>query len=85
MDIVVRNGVKTNLLIPALKFGYMYQPYFVIKDEEESDPKRRYKLAFLSIQRGVAKNETATHPGTRRGLGIAFSPDSRKIVSGDLG
>lgn len=75
LDIVVRDGVKTNLVIPALEFGYMYQPYFVVKDKDEGDPQRRYKLAFLSIQRDLEKDETATHPGTRRGLGIAFSPD----------
>jgi hypothetical protein len=75
MGIVVRDGVKTNLLIPALTFGYMYQPYFVLKDNKESDPQRRYKLAFLSIQRGLERDKAATHPGTRRGLGIAFSPD----------
>jgi len=75
MDIVLKDGAMTNLVIPALEFGYMYQPYFVIKDVEESDPERRYKLAFLSIQRNVTENETTTHPGTRRGLGIAFSPD----------
>ena len=75
LDIVVRDGAKTNLVIPAKTFGYMYQPYFVIKDVEEEDPSRRYKLAFLSIQRDLPRDESATHPGTRRGLGIAFSPD----------
>ncbi len=75
LDIVIRDGVKTNLVISAKTFGYMYQPYFVLKDVEESDPDRRYKLAFLSIQRDLPRDENATHPGTRRGLGIAFSPD----------
>lgn len=75
MDIVLKEGARTNLVIPALEFGYMYQPYCVVKDLQEPDPQRRYKLAFLSIQRDVAENETVTHPGTRRGLGIAFSPD----------
>jgi hypothetical protein len=75
MDIVLKEGKRTNLLIPALVFGYMYQPYFVIKDNKETDPQKRYKMAFLSIQRNVTENETPSHPGNRRGTGIAFSPD----------
>ena len=75
MEIVLKEGARTNLVIPALEFGYMYQPYFVIKDLADRDPQRRYKLAFLSIQRDVTENQTTSHPGTRRGLGIAFSPD----------
>ena len=75
MSIVRKNGRKTNLVIPSLTMGYMYQPYFVIKDLRETDPARRYKLAFLSIQRDLPKDESSSHPGTRRGLGIAFSPD----------
>lgn len=75
LDIVIREGKKTNLVIPAYKMGYMYQPYCVVKDLRESNPDRRYKLAFLSIQRDLPQDETSSHPGTRRGLGIAFSPD----------
>ena len=75
MDIVRQDGNMTNIVIAALQFGYMYQPYCVLKDLREPDPQRRYKLAFLSIQRNVTEHETTTHPGTRRGLGIAFSPD----------
>lgn len=75
LDIVTRNGKKTNLVIPAFKMGYMYQPYCVVKDLRASDPAQRYKLAFLSIQRDLPRDESSPHPGTRRGLGIAFSPD----------
>lgn len=75
LDIVIEDGLKTNQVIAPMKFGYMYQPYFVIKDHNEADPERRYKMAFLSIQRNVTGKETTTHPGTRRGTGIAFSRD----------
>ncbi|MCB1123985.1 MAG: hypothetical protein KJT03_20695, partial [Verrucomicrobiae bacterium] len=75
MDLVLEDGLKTNQVIGTMEFGYMYQPYFVIKDLKESDPGRRYKMAFLSIQRNVTDRENSTHPGTRRGLGIGFSPD----------
>ena len=75
MGIVRVDGRETNLVIAPLTFGHMYQPYGVLKDPRDPDPKRRYKLAFLSIQRGVTEHESPTHPGTRRGLGIAFSPD----------
>lgn len=75
LEIVLEEGRRTNQVIGPMEFGYMYQPYFVIKDKSETDPKRRYKMAFLSIQRNVADRETSSHPGTRRGTGIAFSPD----------
>lgn len=75
LDIVTRNGRKTNLVIPAFKMGFMYQPYCVVKDLGASDPAQRYKLAFLSIQRDLPRDESSAHPGTRRGLGIAFSPN----------
>jgi len=75
MDIVRKDGRLTNLVIPALEFGYMYQSYCVLKDLREPDLEKRYKLAFLSIQRNVKEHESPAHPGTRRGLGIAFSPD----------
>lgn len=75
MDLVLEDGRKTNQLIGPMEFGYMYQPYFVIKDDLEKNPDRRYKMAFLSIQRNVTDHESPHHPGTRRGLGIAFSRD----------
>ena len=75
LGIVLKEGLRTNLMIPARVFGYMYQPYFVIKDINEAIPERRYKMAFLSIQRDVEEKATPSHPGTRRGTGIAFSPD----------
>ena len=75
MDIVLKDGEKTNLVIPSLTMGYMYQPYCVVKDLRETNSDRRYKLAFLSIQRDLPKDESSSHPGTRRGLGISFSPD----------
>lgn len=77
LDIVRDGGRKTNMLIGPMdaEFGHMYQPYFVIKDAKASDPGRRYKMAFLSIQRNVTEHESPLYPGTRRGMGIAFSPD----------
>jgi len=75
MDFVLEDGRKTNQVLGPMEFGYMYQPYFVIKDYRETNPERRYKMAFLSIQRNVTANASPHHSGTRRGLGIAFSPD----------
>lgn len=75
MSIYVENGEKTNIVIGPMTFGYMYQPYFVIKDVDEPDAEKRYKLAFLSIDRHATENETPKYPGTRRGMGIGFSPD----------
>lgn len=90
LDIVLEEGAKTNQVIAPMEFGFMYQPYFVIKDQHEQDPARRYKMAFLSIQRNVSEHETDSHPDTRRGTGIAFSPDglhwkkARDFASDDL-
>lgn len=75
LDSVLEDGRRTNQLLGPMEFGYMYQPYFVIKDNRETDAARRYKMAFLSIQRNVTEHETPSHPGNRRGTGIAFSPD----------
>jgi len=75
MGIVIEDDRKTNQVIAPMEFGYMYQPYFVLKDLMEKNPKRRYKMAFLSIQRNVNDPNVANHDNTRRGSGVAFSAD----------
>jgi len=77
------DGQATNLLIPAgAKEGspnalpVYYELFGVHKDSAEADPSRRYKLGFLSIQRGYkGPREDPFHRGERRGLGVAASPD----------
>lgn len=59
-------------------FPYFYETFGVLKDAKEKDPARRYKMAFLSIDweyKGPREREDPYHPGQRRGLGVAGSPD----------
>ncbi|MBN1846318.1 MAG: hypothetical protein JW810_11585 [Sedimentisphaerales bacterium] len=46
------------------------------KDERDPDPRRRYKMGFLSILRNYkGPRQDPFHRGNRRGLGVAGSPD----------
>jgi len=57
-------------------FPYFYNVFGVHKDPREKDPLRRYKMGFISIQRGYeGPHEDLFHRGQRRGLGVAGSPD----------
>ena len=75
-DGVRRDGRKTNIVIERGLFGCYYEFFGVIRDERESDPDRRYKMAFVSMQRPYSgPYEDPYHPGSRRGLGTAVSAD----------
>ncbi len=53
-----------------------YECFGVFKDARETDPQRRYKMGFLSIERGYSgPRMDPYHRGQRRGLGVAASPD----------
>ena len=56
--------------------GWTYFCYAsgVIKDKRESDPQRRYKMAYLWIDRKFQRTPTSK-PGKLTALGVAFSPD----------
>jgi len=83
LDIVLMDGKKTNLVIKREGFrgkrgqiGYLYEMYNVLKDENDPDPARRYKMGFLGIQWGyTGEFRDPYHGGQRRGLGTAVSPD----------
>lgn len=72
LGIVMKEGLRTNLLIPAQFFSYMYQPYFVIKDVNEAILERRYNWPSCRFSETLRKCDTHA---SRRGTGIAFSPD----------
>ena len=57
------------------KLGYCYEIFGVLKDDYETNPARRYKAAFVSIQRNYSGEHEGFNPGQRRGLGVAVSPD----------
>ncbi len=56
--------------------GWTYFCYAsgVIKDKRETDPQRRYKMAYLWIDRKFQRTPTSK-PGKLTSLGVAFSPD----------
>ncbi len=46
------------------------------RDERDADPSRRYKMIYLSVERDYrGRREDPFHPGERRGVGLAVSPD----------
>jgi hypothetical protein len=76
LDVVIQDGKKTNIVIERGNFGHFYEILGVLKDNIDSDSSRRYKAGFLSIQRDYhGEYEDPYHSGSRRGLGIAVSPD----------
>lgn len=66
---------KTNIVMEHGTLGYCYEIFGVLKDDHETDPARRYKAAFVSIQRKYTGEHQYFNPGQRRGLGVAVSPD----------
>ncbi len=57
-------------------FPYFYELFGVFRDDRDPDPQRRYKMGYLSIQRPYdGPDMDIFHPGSRRGLGVAVSPD----------
>jgi hypothetical protein len=82
LDVVPIDGTKTNIvLLREAKPGQpgvanFYEVFGVHKDPCDPDPARRYKMGFLSLQRGYkGPREDPYHRGQRRGLGVAGSPD----------
>jgi hypothetical protein len=75
LGLVVRNGEDTNIVIERGKFGNYYEIFGVVKDDVDV-PSRRYKMGFVSIERDYdGPHQARYHPGQRRGLGTAVSPD----------
>jgi hypothetical protein len=75
LGIVKRNGEDTNIVIERGKFGHYYEIFGVIRDDGDVPP-RRYKMAFVSIERNYeGPHQGRFHPEQQRGLGTAVSPD----------
>jgi len=76
MDIVLYDDKKTNLVVERGKFGHFFELFGVLKDPNDPDPKRRYKMAFVTLDRDFkGRYKHQFHSGQRRGLGTAVSPD----------
>jgi hypothetical protein len=72
-------GRDTNLIHmreDTERFPHFYELFGVLKDPGDPDPQRRYKMAFLGIDRDYqGPNVDPFHGTQRRGLGLAGSPD----------
>jgi hypothetical protein len=83
LDHTIIDGKKTNILWkkkakrePPAEFPFFYELFGVHRDERDPDPGRRYKMGFLDIDWAhKGPGGDPFHPGQRRGLGIAVSPD----------
>lgn len=83
LDVVVMDGKKTNLVMARGKardkrgrFGYLFEICSVLKDKKDPDPSRRYKAGLIGIQSNyTGEFGDPYHPGERRGLATAVSPD----------
>ena len=79
LDFITIDGRKTNLLIerdrphtPGHPFPYFYEIFGVHRCPKSG----RYMMGFLGIQRPYSgPSEDPYHRGSRRGLGVAASPD----------
>ena len=83
LDLVRIDGVKTNILWRKKSktegpdaFPVFYELFGVHRDDRDPDPSRRYKMGFLCIDwKHQGPGGDPYHPGQRRGLGVATSPD----------
>jgi hypothetical protein len=83
LDLTLLEGRPSNILLakksktegPA-EFPYFYELFGVHRDDRETNPDRRYKMGFLSIDwKFKGPGGDPWHKGQRRGLGVAGSPD----------
>lgn len=83
MDLYPWEGAPTNIVAHAdpnaageSVFPFYYEIFGVFRDDRDPDPARRYKMGYLSIERNYeGPDMDVFHPGQRRGLGVAVSPD----------
>lgn len=83
LDLVLIDGRKSNLLWRKKSkwsapdaFPCFYELFGVHRDDRDPDPARRYKMGFLDINpKHSGPGGDPFHPGQRRGLGVAASPD----------
>ena len=83
LDLTTVKDQKTNLLWKKKEkrkgpdaFPHFYELFGVHRDDRDPDPARRYKMGFLNIDwEHKGPGGDPFHPGQRRGLGTAVSPD----------
>ena len=82
LGVVRIDGRDTNLVLqrgagagePGA-FPYFYELFGVHRDDRDTDPTRRYKMGFLSIDRQYQGPHKSPFHRERRGLGVAASGD----------
>jgi hypothetical protein len=76
LDVVRYKGTATNIVVGHGELGHFYELNGVLKDANDPDPARRYKMGFVSLERGFdGTYPHQFHNGERRGFGTAVSPD----------
>ena len=82
LDVIPIEGQKTHLVALSghaqdeRRWPGFYELFGVSKDPNDPDPGRRYKMGYLYVVRDYhGPGQDPLHPGQRRGLGVAFSPD----------
>lgn len=71
-----RDGVRTNLVVPAGQLGHYYELCGVLPNPRPRCAADRLMMFFVSIQFNYrGKSPARFHPGQRRGLGVAYSGD----------
>jgi hypothetical protein len=84
LDNVIIEGQRTNLLFRAKgkekydgpeEFPSYMELFGVQKDDRDPDPRRKYKMGFLSTISYKGPREDLFHHGQRRGLGVSVSSD----------
>lgn len=82
LDLIQIGGRRTNVVALGFRSGLarawpaLNEPFGVVKDLDDPDPNRRYKMGYLYLvpdYRGP--DADPFHPAEYRGLGVAFSPD----------
>lgn len=83
LGVIAQQGRDTNLVVARGNgersqgtLPYLLENFGVFRDDRDADPTGRYKMGYLSLQRDyTGPKPSPFHPGQRRGLGVAVSPD----------
>ena len=85
LDVYPYDGQKTNLIAKIWQWDYFREFIGVHKDIGEPDPRRRYKMVFLSMHNDYeGPHANRYRPNKRIGLGVAYSPDGIHFTLDDL-
>ncbi len=85
LDLHMYEVLKTNIIVKHLQWEYNYEIIGVYKDLKDPDPKRRYKMGFVTLQKPYeGPHSNRYRPNERAGFGTAYSPDGIRFELGNL-